>query len=154
MAIATAAPHSSSPAAVEFALLQSWLSSSTTLQLPLHAIEDLTQRVTIRRVRAHGVVVSQDEPGDALFVILNGRVKVVIFGEKPYAEFQGDRATLNAEFQTLISEIDRQAANIGLNTGGTNNAAALNVYIGGGGAFAVMDVTALSPSRFQDGLPA
>lgn len=49
--------------------------------LPLHAIEDLTQRVTIRRVRAHGVVVSQDEPGDALFVILSGRVKVVIFGE-------------------------------------------------------------------------
>lgn len=48
--------------------------------------------------------------------------------------FQGDRATLDAEFQTLLGEIDRQAANIGLNTGGTNNAAALNVYIGGGGA--------------------
>jgi len=49
--------------------------------LPLHAIEDLTQRVSIRRIRANGVVVSQDEPGDALFVILSGRVKVVIFGE-------------------------------------------------------------------------
>ncbi len=49
--------------------------------LPLHAIEDLTQRVAVRRVRAGGVVVSQDEPGDALFVILSGRVKVVIFGE-------------------------------------------------------------------------
>ncbi len=49
--------------------------------LPLHAIEDLTQRVSIRRVRAGGVVVSQDEPGDALFVIMSGRVKVVIFGE-------------------------------------------------------------------------
>jgi flagellin len=48
--------------------------------------------------------------------------------------FQGDRATLDAEFQTLLGEIDRQAANIGLNTGGTNNTAALNVYIGGGGA--------------------
>jgi flagellin len=48
--------------------------------------------------------------------------------------FQGDRATLNAEFTTLITEIDRQAANIGLDTGGTNNTAALNVYIGGGGA--------------------
>jgi flagellin len=47
--------------------------------------------------------------------------------------FQGDRATLDAEFQDLLTEIDRQAANIGLNTGGTNNAAALNVYIGGGG---------------------
>ena len=49
--------------------------------LPLHAIEDLTQRVAVRRVRAHGVVVSQDEPGDALFIIMSGRVKVVIFGE-------------------------------------------------------------------------
>lgn len=45
-----------------------------------------------------------------------------------------DRATLDAEFQTLLTEIDRQAANIGLDTGGTNNTAALNVYIGGGGA--------------------
>lgn len=49
--------------------------------LPLHAIEDLTQRVSVRRVRAQGVVVSQDEPGDALFIILSGRIKVVIFGE-------------------------------------------------------------------------
>jgi len=49
--------------------------------LPLHAIEDLTGRVAVRRVRAHGVVVSQDEPGDALFIIMSGRVKVVIFGE-------------------------------------------------------------------------
>ncbi|MEX2299923.1 MAG: flagellin, partial [Bryobacterales bacterium] len=40
----------------------------------------------------------------------------------------------DAEFQTLLTEIDRQAANIGLDTGGTNNTAALNVYIGGGGA--------------------
>src|SRR5215467_15996532 len=39
MVIATATPISPSPAAVEFALLQSWLSSSATLQLPLHAIE-------------------------------------------------------------------------------------------------------------------
>lgn len=45
--------------------------------------------------------------------------------------FQGDRATVDLEFQTLLGEIDRQAANIGLNTGG-GNAAALNVYIGGG----------------------
>jgi CRP-like cAMP-binding protein len=49
--------------------------------LPLSAIEDLTQRVTIRRVNAGGTVVSQDEPGDAMFIISAGRVKVVIFGE-------------------------------------------------------------------------
>lgn len=46
--------------------------------------------------------------------------------------FLGDRATLDAEFQDLLGEIDRQAANIGLNAGGTNNSAALAVYIGGG----------------------
>src|ERR1035438_5889173 len=39
MNIATAAPPLPSPAAVEFALLQAWLSSPATLQLPLHAIE-------------------------------------------------------------------------------------------------------------------
>jgi flagellin len=47
--------------------------------------------------------------------------------------FLGDRATLDAEFATLLTEIDRQAANIGLDTGGVNNTAALAVFIGGGG---------------------
>jgi flagellin len=45
--------------------------------------------------------------------------------------FTGDRATLNQEFTTLLSEIDRQAANIKLNSGGTFNAS-IAVYIGGG----------------------
>ena len=45
--------------------------------------------------------------------------------------FVGDRATVDLEFQTLLGEIDRQAANIGLDTGGVN-AASLDVYIGGG----------------------
>jgi CRP-like cAMP-binding protein len=45
------------------------------------AVEDLTQRVSLRRVSAHATVVSQDEPGDSMFVIMSGRVKVVIFGE-------------------------------------------------------------------------
>lgn len=49
--------------------------------LPISAIEDLSQRVSVRRVGAHHTVLSQDEPGDALFVIMSGRVKVVIFGE-------------------------------------------------------------------------
>jgi flagellin len=47
--------------------------------------------------------------------------------------FSGDRDTLNLEFTTLLSEIDRQAANIGLDTGGAYNAT-ISVYIGGGGA--------------------
>lgn len=49
--------------------------------LPLSAIEDLTQRVTVRRVPAHHTVLSQDEPGDSMYLIMNGRVKVVIFGD-------------------------------------------------------------------------
>lgn len=46
--------------------------------------------------------------------------------------FTGDRSTLNNEYQSLVSEIDRQAANVGLNSGGTYNTT-LAVYIGGGG---------------------
>src|SRR5271155_3835630 len=45
--------------------------------------------------------------------------------------FSGSRATLDQEFQTLLGEINRQAANIGLASGGSYNAS-LSVYIGGG----------------------
>jgi len=45
--------------------------------------------------------------------------------------FTGDRNTLNAEYQSDLAEINRQAANIGLNTGGKYNAQ-LSVYTGGG----------------------
>ncbi|MGH9694734.1 MAG: hypothetical protein ACRD5Z_11360, partial [Bryobacteraceae bacterium] len=45
--------------------------------------------------------------------------------------FTGDRATLNQEYQGLVSEITRQATNINLQSGGTFNTA-LNVYVGGG----------------------
>ncbi len=47
------------------------------------------------------------------------------------ASFTGNRATLNSEFQTDISEIDRQAQSIGLNTGGTF-AKDLSIYLGAG----------------------
>jgi CRP-like cAMP-binding protein len=49
--------------------------------LPIPAIEDLTGRVQVKRVGAQATVLSQDEPGDSMFVIMGGRVKVVIFGE-------------------------------------------------------------------------
>jgi flagellin len=45
--------------------------------------------------------------------------------------FSGNRSTLNNEYQALIAEIDRQAANIGLVNGGANNKV-LGIYIGGG----------------------
>ena len=47
------------------------------------------------------------------------------------ASFTGDRTVLNNEFQTDISEINRQAQAIGLNTGGSN-AKNLAIYLGGG----------------------
>ena len=47
--------------------------------------------------------------------------------------FSGNRATLDQEYQQLVGEINRQAANVGLNAGGTNNVT-INVYIGGGGS--------------------
>jgi flagellin len=48
--------------------------------------------------------------------------------------FSGNRTTLNNEFTTLLGEIDRQAANIGLGSGGTAGTYNVNidVYIGGG----------------------
>jgi len=45
--------------------------------------------------------------------------------------FEGDRGTLNDQFQALLTEIDRQAQSIGLNTGG-EFAKNLSIYIGGG----------------------
>ena len=43
MTTATATPSGTTPAAIEFALLQSWLASSGALQLPLHQIESQQQ---------------------------------------------------------------------------------------------------------------
>ena len=51
--------------------------------------------------------------------------------ESASSTFTGDRNTLNAEYQADLAEINRQAANIGLNTGGKYNAQ-LNVFTGGG----------------------
>ena len=45
--------------------------------------------------------------------------------------FTGDRTVLNNEFQSVLTEINRQAQAIGLNTGGTF-AQNLSVFIGGG----------------------
>ena len=47
--------------------------------------------------------------------------------------FTGDRSVLNSEFQSLLSEIDRQAQSIGLDTNG-QFAKSLSVFVGGGKA--------------------
>jgi flagellin len=45
--------------------------------------------------------------------------------------FTGDRGVLNNQFQSLLTEVDREAQSIGLNTGGEFQKS-LSVYIGGG----------------------
>lgn len=47
--------------------------------------------------------------------------------------FSGDRSVLNAEFQSVLTEVNRQAQAIGLDTGGAF-AKSLSVFIGGGRA--------------------
>jgi flagellin len=51
--------------------------------------------------------------------------------ESATGTFTGDRNVLNSEFQSVITEINREAQSIGLNTGGTF-ARAMSVVIGGG----------------------
>jgi flagellin len=51
--------------------------------------------------------------------------------ESASSTFTGDRNTLNAEYQSDLAEINRQAANVGLDTGGHYNSV-LNVFTGGG----------------------
>jgi flagellin len=64
--------------------------------------------------------------------------------ESATGTFSGNRTTLNNEFTTLLTEIDRQAANIGLSGAGgaaSQYNASLNVYIGGGATLADAAVT-------------
>jgi flagellin len=51
--------------------------------------------------------------------------------ESASGTFTGDRSTLNSEFQSVITEINRQAQSIGMNQGG-QFAKDLSVFIGGG----------------------
>jgi flagellin len=53
--------------------------------------------------------------------------------ESASGTFTGDRGVLNNEFQSVVTEIDRQAQSIGLNSGGSL-AKNLSVFIGGGQA--------------------
>src|SRR6185437_6440942 len=45
------------------------------------AIDDLARRLQLRTRPAETIIVAQDEPGDSMFVIAAGRVKVALFGE-------------------------------------------------------------------------
>jgi CRP-like cAMP-binding protein len=45
------------------------------------ALDDLMRRMQIRSRPASTVLVAQDEPGDSMFLLVEGRARVVIFGE-------------------------------------------------------------------------
>jgi flagellin len=61
--------------------------------------------------------------------------------ESASSTFTSSRTAVNAEFQTDIQELNRQAQAIGLNTGGTF-AQNLDVYLGGGGGSTAAAVSA------------
>ena len=75
--VRSARPRAEEPARIRATIARAPLFAA----LSLPAIEDLTERVAVRRVPAQHIVVSQDEPGDSMYVIMRGRVKVAIFGE-------------------------------------------------------------------------
>jgi len=50
-------------------------------ELPAEVLADLAGRVRPRPAEAGSVIVSAEEPGDALFLIAKGKVKVVLYGE-------------------------------------------------------------------------
>jgi CRP-like cAMP-binding protein len=50
-------------------------------ELPEGVLADLASRVRPRDAEAGSIIVSAEEPGDALFVIASGKVKVVLYGE-------------------------------------------------------------------------
>ena len=50
-------------------------------ELPAPAVDDIAQRLTVRRVLGGHTIARQEEAGDALFILMAGRVKIVMFGE-------------------------------------------------------------------------
>ncbi|HMC36170.1 MAG TPA: cyclic nucleotide-binding domain-containing protein, partial [Myxococcales bacterium] len=48
-------------------------------ELPAEVLADLATRVRPRSAEAGSVIVSAEEPGDSLFVIARGKVKVVLY---------------------------------------------------------------------------
>ena len=69
--------------------------------------------------------------------------------ESASGTFTGDRGVLNTEFQSVLTEINRQAQAIGLNQGGAL-ATNLSVFIGGGQA---SNGVSASPGLFWKPLP-
>ena len=79
--LAVAAPTSTTLQADEAARIRATLARVDIFRdLPREAIEDLSRRVRLRRVLGGAPVFQQDDAGDALYIILAGRVKIVMTG--------------------------------------------------------------------------
>jgi flagellin len=65
----------------------------------------------------------------------------VLATQSASGSFTGDRTVLNAEFQTLLGEVNRQSQSIGLNQGGPY-ANPMSVYLGGVGSTVTVDLSA------------
>ena len=50
-------------------------------ELPAETVADLAKRVWHKQAQAGSVILSQEDAGDALFVIAKGKVKIVLYGE-------------------------------------------------------------------------
>lgn len=50
--------------------------------LPAAAIDDIARRVTVKRVPGGAAMLTQDSAGDALYILMGGRVKIVMVGEQ------------------------------------------------------------------------
>lgn len=62
--------------------IRATLSSAAVFRdIPAAVLDDLARRVIPKRVLAGHAVVSQDEVGDALYVLMAGRAKVVVAGD-------------------------------------------------------------------------
>jgi CRP-like cAMP-binding protein len=77
--------HRSSPAAMEDPKLDRYRMLVAQAALfrgcPAAALDDLVRRMQLKTRTAGSVIVAQDEPGDAMFLLAQGRVKVALFGE-------------------------------------------------------------------------
>jgi hypothetical protein len=94
MAIATAASPRTTPAAVEFALLQSWLASGSALQLPLHEIECL-QQVKGREVQRLLLQAHLQQRG-------NGDVGSALYLQQPNGEVAYSHRRLSTRLLTTV----------------------------------------------------
>ena len=94
MTTATSAASGATPAAIEFALLQSWLASSGALQLPLHQIES-QQHAKGREVQRLLLQAHLQQRGD-------GDVGPALYLQRPDGELAYSHRRLGARSLTTV----------------------------------------------------